>query len=332
MTLLSLHDLLLRRSDRDLLRTASFDLVQGMRLGIVGANGCGKSTLLSALAGRKRAAEGRVLRPPGVEVAWLGQHVTAPPGSSLWDLAQAELASLQALARELERSLPGAQAGTDAAMRYAELLASFDERGGFTAEARLRAGLERVGLAAERWPVEAHNASGGERQRARLVGVLTSSADVLLLDEPSNHLDLDARAWLAAQLRERRGQLRAVVQRSLGIVRTGADLTAGLAALPDQRPDIDAATDPDALRLALELRAMCDSAQVSLSAALRRDESRGAHLRDDAPDRDDPRWQHPIRVWLSALEGDRPRLQLDPAPATTAATAPATSTPTGADT
>lgn len=157
----------------------------------------------------------------------------------------------------------------------------------------------------------------------------------------------------AAHLRERRAELRAVVQRSLGIVRTGADLSAGLAALPGLRPDVDAAgTDPDALRLALELRAMCDTAQVCLSAALLRDESRGAHFRDDAPERDEERWRRPIRVWLAGSEADHPLLRLDPGDATGSAPAvaaaatvsiaaatptptastPATSTSTGADT
>ena len=207
MILLSLHDLDLRRDERDLLRVASLDLAEGMRLGLVGANGSGKSTLLAAMAGALAPADGRVVRPPGVEVTLLTQSVAATPRVTLWDLARAELASLDALARDLERARPGAEDArdADAGLRYAELLAAFDQRGGFTADARLRVGLARVGVPESSWHRAAEAASGGERQRARLVGTLTAPSDVLLLDEPSNHLDLTGRAWLAEQLLGRRG-------------------------------------------------------------------------------------------------------------------------------
>lgn len=207
MVLLATDGLLLRRGARDLVRVPALALREGWRVGVVGPNGSGKTTLLLALAGRFQPAEGRVLRPPGVDVALLAQAATAPPRGTLWDLAAAELAGLQALAHELERARPAADdpRDTGAGLRYADLLATFDQRGGFTAEARLRVGLSRVGVPEAAWPRPAEQAAGGERQRARLVGALTAASDVLLLDEPSNHLDLKGRAWLVEHLQARRG-------------------------------------------------------------------------------------------------------------------------------
>ncbi len=207
MVLLTTEGLLLRRGARDLLRVPALALREGWRLGVVGPNGSGKTSLLLALAGRFQPAEGRVLRPPGVDVALLTQAATPASRGTLWDLAEAELAGLQALARELERARPKADDPRDsgAGLRYADLLATFDQRGGFTAETRLRAGLSRVGVPEATWRRAAEQAAGGERQRARLVGALTAASDVLLLDEPSNHLDLKGRAWLVEQLQARRG-------------------------------------------------------------------------------------------------------------------------------
>ena len=207
MVLLATEGLLLRRGARDLVRVPALTLREGWRLGVVGPNGSGKTSLLLALAGHLQPAEGRVLRPPGVDVALLTQTATSPARGTLWDLAEAELAGLQALARELERARPGAADARDsgAGLRYADLLATFDQRGGFTADARLQAGLTRVGVPEAAWRRPAEQAAGGERQRARLVGILTAASDVLLLDEPSNHLDLKGRAWLTEQLHAHRG-------------------------------------------------------------------------------------------------------------------------------
>ena len=99
MVLLSIDDLLLRRGERELLRLPSFELRAGWRVGLVGANGSGKSTLLAVLAGRLAAVEGRVVRPPGVEVQLVEQASEAIAGETLWDLARREPVALNALER-----------------------------------------------------------------------------------------------------------------------------------------------------------------------------------------------------------------------------------------
>jgi ATPase subunit of ABC transporter with duplicated ATPase domains len=199
MVLLECSDLLLRAADRDLLR-ADLVLRSGWCVGLVGPNGSGKSTLLRALAGRAQASEGRVSRPPGVEVDLVEQDASPGQGVDLWSLARAQLGTIRALELELERAYHAALRDPDAGLRYADLLAAFERRGGFDADARLMRDLERVGLRPASWQRPAADASGGERQRARLVGALVAGADVLLLDEPSNHLDLAGRDWLVERL------------------------------------------------------------------------------------------------------------------------------------
>lgn len=199
MVLLEAHDLLLRTRDRDLLR-ADLTLRSGWRVGLVGANGSGKSTLLRVLAGRAQPSDGRVVRPPGVEVALVEQDLASDATGDLWTLARSELGALLVMERDLERAQRDAEHDPTTGGAYADLLAAFERRGGFDVEAHLRRALARVGIPADAWRRPGAAASGGERQRARLVGALRAGADVLLLDEPSNHLDLEGRAWLVERL------------------------------------------------------------------------------------------------------------------------------------
>ena len=207
MVLLGCSDLLLRRGSRDLLRVSSLEVREGWRVGLVGPNGSGKSTLLTALAGRLAPAEGRVVRPPGVEVVFVTQEAGVASSANLWELARGEMWGLDALAQELERARVRAGRPDDpaAGLRYAELLSNFEQRGGFYSESRLASGLTRVGLPEESWSLSAAEVSVGERRRARLVGALCAEADVLLLDEPSDHLDLERRSWLAERIAAQSG-------------------------------------------------------------------------------------------------------------------------------
>lgn len=114
-----------------------------------------------------------------------------------------------------------------------------------------------------------------------------------------------------------RDRLREVVGRVLGIVRTGASLEEGLEAVAALAPslEIDGVTAAE-LRALIELRAMCDTAQLGMTAALARDESRGAHYRDDAPERDDRRWARPVRLRLAGSAAEaRLRIAHDALPA-----------------
>jgi ATP-binding cassette, subfamily F, member 3 len=210
LTLLDATDLRLRLGDREVIAGVSLSLRHGERLALVGANGSGKSTLLALLAGLRTPDEGSVKWAPGVQVASAGQHIDAPPGVTLLGLAEEALGRLRSLEGDLGHAAEAAaRAGpADAATaRYLDLLALFEERGGFTASERLRAILMRLGLGADLWQREAAACSGGERRRAQLAGVLSSGAEVLLLDEPTNHLDLVARAALTDALLAHRGAL-----------------------------------------------------------------------------------------------------------------------------
>ncbi len=184
----------------------------GDRLGLVGPNGSGKTSLLRVIAGLDEPTDGRVIRRPGLRVAYLPQEIEteADAATPLLEVALAGAEDVRELGRELARleeelaRLAGKEAEDDrlAAVsdRYGELRALFEWFGGDALEARARQVLSGLGFAPEDADRPLGTFSGGWRMRALMARLLLSGADLLLLDEPTNHLDLDALAWLEGHL------------------------------------------------------------------------------------------------------------------------------------
>jgi ATPase subunit of ABC transporter with duplicated ATPase domains len=154
-------------------------------VGLVGRNGCGKSTLARILAGTQRPAAGSVQRHG--RIGFLPQEVRPAPGARLIDLL--------GLSREwsaLQRIQAGSCAQED-----------FDAVGGqWGLEAAMERWLCRFGLGHLAWDAPADRCSGGELTRLGLIGLLLKGPDLLILDEPSNHLDGRGREQLTQLLGE----------------------------------------------------------------------------------------------------------------------------------
>jgi macrolide transport system ATP-binding/permease protein len=187
------------------LREVTFSLSQGERVGMVGANGAGKSTLLRILAGVEEPDTGDALLGPSVELGYLPQTPTIIPGQSISDLLYESVGRLRAMAarmRELEAAMAHAESpALDAQLdEYGQLATRFQERGGYDLDHRIAATLAGLGLATLPRERLMERLSGGERARVGLAALLLRSPDVLLLDEPTSHLDSAALAWLERYL------------------------------------------------------------------------------------------------------------------------------------
>ena len=178
------------------------------RVGLVGANGVGKTTLLRILAGADAPDAGRVLSPREVRVALLRQEIDPRRSRSVGEEAALALAHLDGLERELaglesEMAACGRRGGevpASLAERYDRCRASFEAGGGFQRAARVERVLEGLGFDAEARARPLSSFSGGWLMRVELAKLLLSSPDVLLLDEPSNHLDLPSIEWFEETL------------------------------------------------------------------------------------------------------------------------------------
>ena len=192
------------RELQTVLRDVSFALQSGNKVGLVGPNGAGKTTLLDLVAGKLEPTEGRVVRLPGLRVAYAEQHTERWRGT-VWTVAEnalEEVQRLEATLRDAETRLE--EVGLE---RYGELSALFEAAGGYEAETTLRATLGRLGFAETDLARDVLTLSGGERSRLALARALARRADLLLLDEPSSYLDLPAKRWLGDALGDYPGTL-----------------------------------------------------------------------------------------------------------------------------
>jgi ATP-binding cassette subfamily F protein 3 len=207
MELLVARNLTIERHGLTLARSLDLTLRAGQRLGLVGANGSGKSTLLRVLGGRESADQGRVRAAPGARIGYLEQDPSWEEDQTAWQAALVAIREAGRLERELREEEGRLALGSGSLERYAELHDEFERAGGYAAEALLRETLVSLGLAEDRFAQPLSRLSGGERSRLALARVLATEPEVLLLDEPSNHLDLPALQWLGERLRRHRGAL-----------------------------------------------------------------------------------------------------------------------------
>jgi len=196
----------------DIFTDLSLALHAGERVALVGLNGCGKSTLLDIIAGVSAADGGTVTIARDIRMGYLPQQPDFREDGTLWEAMEAVLAGLQARQAQL-RQLEALMASPDdeererAIERYGRELEAFERDGGFTYEARIGQVLSGLGFAVDEFHDPVAHLSGGQKTRALLARLLLEEPDVLLLDEPINHLDLEGIEWLEDQLKVWKGGL-----------------------------------------------------------------------------------------------------------------------------
>jgi ATP-binding cassette subfamily F protein 3 len=196
--MLHVNDLSFRHGERVLFDRASAAISDGWKVGLVGRNGAGKSTLLRLIQGMIEADGGNINMTGRMRIGSVPQD---PPGGDITVLDAV-------LAADVERTALLAEDATcHDGLRLAEIHARLDEIGAASAPARAASILNGLGFdnAAQGRPCGEF--SGGWRMRVALAGTLFSNPDLLILDEPSNHLDLEAMLWLTEHLRRFRHTL-----------------------------------------------------------------------------------------------------------------------------
>jgi len=192
---------------QEVLDKVSFRINAGEHVGVVGPNGAGKSTVFSLLTGEQSADGGDIVLPKNVRLGHLHQqlHAHAQDGSLLNYSCNAvpELKTITAEIHRLEHDLQTAS-GEDQTRRLerlGDLQHEFEHLGGYDMKARAEAALSGLGFRESEFENPFRSFSGGWQMRAELVRTLIARPDILLLDEPSNYLDLPAVEWLQRFLR-----------------------------------------------------------------------------------------------------------------------------------
>jgi len=192
----------------DVLTGATFEIRQGDRLALIGANGSGKSTLFRLLAGQYQPQGGALTLARGTRVGFLSQEPSFDPNQTVHEaiaLAAGDPEALDERARALE-AMMGESASDDELTAimdaYAAVLERLDGGGEATRGGSVLAGL---GFPLDRGDQPIGQLSGGEKKLAGLARLLVEEPDVLLLDEPDNHLDFAGKTWLENYARDHRG-------------------------------------------------------------------------------------------------------------------------------
>ncbi|SDJ90882.1 macrolide transport system ATP-binding/permease protein [Streptomyces indicus] len=208
---LSVKDVTKSYGTRTVLDQVTFTVRPGEKAAVIGENGSGKSTLLKLLAAAETPDTGEITVTFPGGVGHLAQTLDLDPACTVQDAVDLALADLRAMERALRAAEVTLGEASEAELAaYGELLTSYEERGGYEADARVDAAMHALGLAGITRDRVLGSLSGGEQSRLALACVLAAAPELLLLDEPTNHLDRSAVRWLEEQLRAHRGTVVAV--------------------------------------------------------------------------------------------------------------------------
>ena len=201
--MISTANITMQFGDKPLFEDISVKFGEGNRYGLIGANGCGKSTFMKILSGELEQSSGTVSLDPNERMAKLNQDQFAYEEYSVVDTVLMGHAELWAVKSERDAIYANPDMSEEDGMRVADLETQFAEMDGYSAEAR--AGELLLGLDI---PTEQHyglmsEVAPGWKLRVLLAQVLFSDPDIMLLDEPTNNLDINAIRWLEGVLNER---------------------------------------------------------------------------------------------------------------------------------
>lgn len=197
MNLIRLDNLTHHYSDRTLLDSVNLLINEGDRIGLIGRNGSGKTTLLRLIAGLEPPVGGEITVWGGVRIQYLPQEPDLPLKMSVLDyIFQGDAPQLKQLRQYEVVSQQLQQAPTDPELQaaFAAITQEMDRTNSWQAEAEAKAVLTRLGITT--FQATLGTLSGGQRKRVALARGLIDPGDLLILDEPTNHIDAETVSWL----------------------------------------------------------------------------------------------------------------------------------------
>ena len=214
MLLLSIENLAHSYGERTLFKNVNFNIETGDKIGLIGINGTGKSTLLRHIAeldGGKdpeTGEPGKIIPNGTCVMEYLSQDPPFEPEATVIGQIFRGDSPMMKLLRSYESVLDETALHPDDAAvqrRLLEVQQQMDQHFAWQLESEAKAVLNRLGISDFNQKMK--TLSGGQRKRVALAGVLVRPSDLLILDEPTNHMDNETVAWLEGQLQKRKGAL-----------------------------------------------------------------------------------------------------------------------------
>src|SRR5258708_1220022 len=216
MHILHIDRLTINHAGRVIFRDLSWAIGDHDRTGLIGPNGAGKSSLIKAIMGQVQPDKGAITRMNGISVGYLPQEVVLTPGRTVIDEAMSlppELAQVEAQLAQIEARLaePAVYNNPDALARaltrQEKALEYYESLGGPQHAGKVRELLAHLGFTPTDHDLLTDSLSGGQKKLVALVRLMMEAPSILLLDEPDNHLDLDAKQRLESLIRDYDGSV-----------------------------------------------------------------------------------------------------------------------------
>ena len=203
MNLVTINDLTHQYSERVLFEMAGLLINQGDRIGLIGVNGSGKTSLLRMIAGIERPNAGTITIWGGIRVRYLPQNPELTPNITvLQAVFEGDTPQLQLLRNyeQASQQLEANPTDTQLQAQLATLTTEMERLNGWAAEATAKRILSKLGV--HNFSAKVGTLSGGQEKRVALARALIDPGDLLILDEPTNHIDVETVDWLEGFLRE----------------------------------------------------------------------------------------------------------------------------------
>ncbi len=199
---------------RLVLKDIFFRIAAGERVGLIGKNGTGKTTLLNLILGRNEPTEGTVELTDGIKIGYFSQFSELDSEQSVQEVLEEVFANIRVIEAELnqisetfEKESPTAAQQEALLERQAHLLEQMEHLDGWTYQNLIETALSQLSFDESRRHKPIRQLSGGWRNRAALAKILLEKPDLLLMDEPTNFLDLAGIAWLEKWFLQHQGGL-----------------------------------------------------------------------------------------------------------------------------
>ncbi len=213
MSLIRLENIAKSYDNLQVLRDVYLKLSKGDRLGLIGGNGSGKTTVLKLILGQEEADHGSIGIDQGLKIGYFSQFSELSGTLSVLETLEALFREVHLVKSELasiEKAMeghPGSHELERLVKRQSERLERMEHIDGWNYQYRIETVLSRLGFGDEHQLLPIDHLSGGWRNRAALARILLEEPDVLLMDEPTNFLDIDGQAWLEKWFQNFRGGL-----------------------------------------------------------------------------------------------------------------------------
>ena len=198
--------------DRDILKDVNLNLSAGSRAALAGANGAGKTTLMKVIAGKLQADSGDRALQKGCRISYLPQSGVVHRNKTLREEAETAyadilllIAKMEEIGRELEKSSGDSGRTRTLLSEHHAMQEAIESSGYYRRESVIAQVLEGLGFTPRDMDRETGEFSGGWQMRIALAKVLLENPDIMLLDEPTNYLDIEARTWLESYLQSFQG-------------------------------------------------------------------------------------------------------------------------------